>query len=165
LNLLSSNLAAAYSTSKEYKKAIQFYEKMLSQDTTQHFIYFQIANLYDRMDDKSRAVKEYEKLISRDSNYTEAYVQLGKIYYEKYKNTKRAKRYLQAAYERELLLTGYAPYNGDVHYYLGMIAVKEGRKLDAIMAYMDLKNSYDTSGENLNDKKRELYKAIRKMEE
>ncbi len=51
-----------------------------------------------------------------------------------------------------------------MHYYLGMIAVREGRKLDAILAYMDLKNTYD-SGYELNEKKLELYKAIKEMDE
>ncbi len=164
LNLLSSNLASAYSTSKEYSKAIQFYEKMLAQDTTQYFIYFQIANLYDKMNENDRAVREYKNILKRDSNYTDVYIQLGKIYYEKYKNRKQARKYLQKAYEKELFLTGAPPYNPDVHYYLGMIAVKEGRKLDAILAYMDLKNAYD-AGTDIYDKRLELYKAIRKMEE
>ncbi|MBK8549721.1 MAG: trypsin-like peptidase domain-containing protein [Ignavibacteria bacterium] len=164
LNLLSSNLAAAYSTSKDYNKAIQFYEKMLAQDTTQYFIYFQIANLYNKMNENDRAVREYKNVLKRDSNYTEVYIQLGKIYYEKYKNRKLAKKYLQKAYEKELFMTGNPPYNPDVHFYLGMIAVKEGRKLDAILSYMDLKNAYD-AGTGIYDLRLELYKAINKMEE
>lgn len=164
LNLLSSSLASAYSTSKDYTKAIQFYEKMLAQDTTQYFIYYQIANLYNQMNDSKRAVKEYKKLISLDSSYSDAYTQLGKIYYEKNKNYKLAKRYLQSAYEKDLMINGTASYNPDVHYYLGMIAVKEGRKLDAIMSYMDLKNTYDATPES-NQKKITLYRAILEMDE
>ena len=75
-----------------------------------------------------------------------------------------AKKYFQTAYEKELYLSGYTPYNSDIHYYLGMIAVKEGRKMDAILAYMDLKNAYDGSGD-ISARKVELYKAIRKMDE
>ena len=164
LNLLSSNLASAYSTSKDYSRAIQFYEKMLVQDTSQYYIYYQIANLYSKMDNDARAVREYKKLLKLDSNYSDAYVQLGKIYYDKYKNTGRAKKYFQTAYEKELYLSGYTPYNSDIHYYLGMIAVKEGRKMDAILAYMDLKNAYDGSGD-ISARKVELYKAIQKMDE
>lgn len=164
LNLLSSNLASAYSTSKEYEKAIQFYEKMLAQDSAQYFIYFQIANLYDEMGDYTKSVKKYKDLIKLDSNYTEAYIKLGKIYYEKYNNIHSSKKYLQTAYEKELYLTGNNPNDSDINFYLGMIAVKEGRKLDAILSYMDLKNSYD-DGNKLYDKKLELYKAIKAMEE
>ena len=91
LNLLSSNLASAYSTSKDYKKAIQFYEKMLAQDTTQYYIYYQIANIYDEMNEYTKSVKIYNDLIKRDSGYTDAYIKLGKIYYEKYRNNARAK--------------------------------------------------------------------------
>ena len=42
--------------------------------------------------------------------------------------------------------------------------MKEGRKLDAILAYMDLKGTYD-NGPDSNEKKVNLYKAILKMEE
>lgn len=164
LNLLSSNLASAYSSSKDYNKAIQFYTSMLKQDTTQYFIYYQIANIYELMGDIKNSIKEYKKFISLDSNYTDAYIQLGKIYYEKFNKTKLAKKYFQKAYEKELFLNGYTPYNSDLNYYLGMIAVKEGRKLDAILSFMDLKNSYD-GGADGNEKKLTLYKAIRQMEE
>jgi S1-C subfamily serine protease len=164
LNLLSSNLASAYSTSKDYNKAIQFYNKMLAQDTTQYFIYFQLANIYAEMNDYKKAVREYKSLIKRDSNYTDAYIQLGKIYYEKYNKYETAGKYLRKAYERELASTGYAPYSSEIHYLMGMIAVKEGRKLDAMLAYMDLKNTYDYSL-NGNDRKVELYRAILDMEE
>lgn len=164
LNLLSSNLASAYSTSKDYKKAIQFYKKMLAEDTTQYFIYYQIANLYDQMNDYKKSIKEYKKLLKLDSNYTDAYIQLGKIYYDKLKNMKGAKRYLIKANEKELNLTGNTPYNIDLHYYLGMIAVNEGRKLDAILSYMELKNIYGY-GVDDNAKKVKLYKAISEMDE
>jgi len=45
-----------------------------------------------------------------------------------------------------------------------MIAVKEGRKLDAILAYMDLKSTYDNVSLS-NERKLSLYKAISKMDE
>ena len=115
------------------------------------------------MGDKKKAILEFNKMIQKDSGYTDAYVQLGKIYYES-NNTARAKKYFQNAYERELLLSGYAPYNSDLHYYLGMIAVKEERKLDAILSYMDLKSTYDSTPDS-NQKKLNLYKAIMAMEE
>ena len=116
------------------------------------------------MNDYKKAVREYKSLIKRDSNYTDAYIQLGKIYYEKYNKYETAGKYLRKAYERELASTGYAPYSSEIHYLMGMIAVKEGRKLDAMLAYMDLKNTYDYSL-NGNDRKVELYRAILDMEE
>jgi len=42
--------------------------------------------------------------------------------------------------------------------------VSEGRKLDAILAYMELKNIYHYTPEE-NKKKSDLYKAIQNMEE
>ncbi|HMR39744.1 MAG TPA: trypsin-like peptidase domain-containing protein [Ignavibacteria bacterium] len=164
LNLLSSNLASAYSTSKDYSKAIQFYDKMLSEDSTQYFIYYQLAGIYAEMNDYKKAVREYKYLIKKDSAYTDAYIQLGKIYFEKYNKPAAAKKYLQTAYENSLALTGYAPYNSDIHYLMGMIAVKEGEKFNAILAYLELKNTYDYSP-NGNERKVELYKAIQEMDE
>ena len=164
LNLLSSNLATAYSTSKDYGKAILFYEKMLKQDTTQYFIYFQLANIYQETGDFKRALKEYDKLLMLDSNYNEAYFKIGKIYYSDLNNKRKAKHYFKKAYEKELLLTGAAPYNADLYYYMGMIAVDEGKKLEAILAYMELKNVYTYNFDD-NEKKIKLYNAISKMQE
>jgi hypothetical protein len=45
-----------------------------------------------------------------------------------------------------------------------MIAVKEGRKLDALLAYLELKGIYTYTPEE-NQKKLKLYKAIRRMEQ
>lgn len=164
VNSLSSSLASAYSSSKDYKKALTFYDKMLKADTTDNFIRYSIANIYDLMGDYKKAEKSYKDVISRDSANTNAYVGLGKIYYEKYKDYSKAKKILDAAYEREMNLYGTTPYNIDMLYYLGMIAVKEGRKFDAILSYMDLKNVYGTTPED-NKKKTDLYKAIKKMDE
>lgn len=164
LNLLSSNLATAYSNSKNYDKALTFYQKMLKEDASQYFIYLQIANIYEQMNDNKSAVKEYKKLLKIDSSYTEAYTKLGKLYYTKYKNNDKAKKYLQKAYSKEFLNTGSTPYNIDLLYLLGMIAVDEGRKLDALLAYMDLKGIYSYEAGDL-EKKVELYNKIMEMEE
>ncbi len=164
VNSLSSSLATAYSSSKDYKKALTFYEKMQRADTSDNFIRYSIANIYDLMGDYKKAEKSYKEVISRDSSNTNAYVGLGKIYYEKYKDYSRAKKILETAYDRELTLYGSAPYNLDLLYYIGMIAVKEGRKFDAILAYMDIKGIY-VSGVEENKKKADLYKAIKNLDE
>jgi tetratricopeptide (TPR) repeat protein len=137
---------------------------MLTADTSDNFIRYSIANIYDQMGDYKKAELSYKEVIKRDSGNTNAYVGLGKIYYEKYKDYKRAKKILEAAYEREMNLYGSTPYYADMHYYLGMIAVKEGRKFDAIMSYMDLKSIYGSTAED-NKKKTDLYKEIKKMDE
>lgn len=164
VNSLSSSLASAYSSSKDYKKALTFYEKMQKADTSDNVIRYSIANIYDKMGDYKKAEKSYKEVINRDSSNTNAYVGLGKIYYENYKDYSKAKKILDAAYERELNLYGSAPYNIDLLYYLGMIAVKEGRKFDAILSYMDMKGIY-VSGADENKKKADLYKAIKNLDE
>jgi len=163
LNTLSSSLAMAYSTSKDYKKALMFYEKMLKLDTTDVFIYFQIANTYELMKKYKKAIKGYKDVIKRDSSYTLAYIELGKIYYKKYEDYEEADKYLTMALEQDILNYGYSSYNLDLHYYLGMIAVEDDRKLDAILSYMDMKSVYSYSEED-NKKKLKLYKAIREMD-
>lgn len=163
VNSLSSSLATAYSSSKDYKKALAFYEKMLVADSTDNYIRSSIAGLYEKMGDSKNAEKTYHEIIKRDSANTSAYVGLAKIYYNN-KNYSKASKLLDFAYNRELTLYGYAPYNFDLLYYQGMIAIREKRKLDAILAYMDLKNTYG-GGEDDNKKKAELYKAIKKLGE
>lgn len=163
LSLLSSSLASAYSTSKEYKKALQFYDKMITKDTTDNYIYFQRANIYEKMENYDKAIKEYNAIIKRDPAYTQAYVQLGAIYYEKFNDYAKARKLLEKANDREFEAYGTASYNVDIHYYLGMIAVREGRKLDALLSYMELKNIYTYTPED-NAKKLKLYKAIKKLD-
>jgi len=164
VNSLSSSLASAYSSSKDYKKALVFYEKMLTLDSTDSYIRFSIATIYDKMGDIKKAEKMYNDIIKRDSSNTGAYVGLAKIYYEKYQNYSKAGKILDFAYNRELKMYGYAPYNFDLLYYQGMCAIKENRKLDAILAYMDLKNTYG-GGPDDNEKKANLYKEIKKLDE
>lgn len=164
LNTLSSTLAGAYSTTKDYEKALMFYKKVYSQDTNDIAIQYQIANTYELMNKSKEAVKEYNKIIKRDSSYTQAYIQLGAIYFEKYRDFGKAKRFLTKAYEKELTSYGYTSYNPSLHYYTGMIAVQEGRKLDAIMSYLELKGIYTYTEED-NKRKLELYKAIQQMDE
>ena len=164
LNTLSSSLAKAYSTSKDYKKALTFYKKMLKLDTSDVFIYYQIANTYEMMKKYKKAITGYKDVLKRDSNYTEAYVQLGQIYFKKYKNYDKAKRYLTEALEKDILNYGYSSYNLNLHYYMALIAIEEDRKLDAILSYMEMRNIY-TYTEEENRKKFELYKAIKEMDE
>lgn len=163
LSLLSQTMASAYSGSKEYTKALQFYKKMLDKDTGDIYIYYQIADLYEQMGKTNKAIKGYKNVIKKDQNYTQAYVQLGKIYYEKVKDLRKAKQYLETANEKEIMNYGYSYYGVDVHYYLGMIAVKEGKKMDAILSYLELKNIYTYTQED-NEKKLKLYKAIKKLD-
>lgn len=163
LNTLSSSLADAYSSSKDYAKALTFYHKMLEQDTNDAFIYYQIGDLYDKMNDKKSSIKNLNMAIKYDSNYTQAYAKLGEIYYDR-KDYSKAKQILEEANEKYLTSYGSAAYNLDLHYYLGMIAVREGRKLDAILSYMEMKSIY-TYSQDENEKKLKLYKAIKQLDE
>ena len=159
LSLLSQSLANAYTTNKEYKKALEFYEKMSAMDTSDIYLRYQIGNIYEKMNKNSRAVKEYKKIIKRDPTYTQALIQIGAIYYNKYNDYRKAKEYFEKAYDNEMVMYG-STYYLDIPYYLGMIAVKERKKTDAMLYYMDLKSIYTYTPED-NKKKADLLKAIR----
>lgn len=162
LNTLSSSLAQAYSTSKEYNKAILFYEKILTKDSTDRFVHFQIASINELRKDYKKALAGYDKIIKNDSSYTEAYVHAATIHYNIFKDKRKAKKYLNTALEREILNYGYATSSFDLFYYLGKIAIDEGRKMDAFMAYVELKSVYSYGADD-SRKKLELYKAIQNM--
>jgi tetratricopeptide (TPR) repeat protein len=163
LNTFSSSLAAAYSTSKDYKKALMFYEKLQKKDSNDVYVLYQIADLYSKQKDTKKSEEVYKTIIKKDPTYILGYIQLGKLYYEKNDFTP-AKKYLNLALERTMLEdNSYGNYL-DLHYYRGMIAVKEGRKLDALMCYIDIKSTYTYTKEE-NEKKLGLYKAFKKMEE
>ncbi len=168
LNTLSSSLASAYSSSKDYKKALSFYDKMLKADTSDYFIYYQIANTYEMMKDYETAIKKYNLLLKKDSSYTKAYIAIGKIYYANINDYEEASKYFNLALERSLKSDyGYGYYGTeyvDLFYYLGMTAIKEKKKTLALLYYLELKNIYSYSDEERN-KKLELYKAIKKLEE
>ena len=163
INSLSSTLADAYSTKKDYSKALIFYEKMQKIDTADYSIYFQIASIYEKMGDYTKAVKKLNELIKKDSTYTTAYVGLGRIYYEQIKDFDMSKSYLSKAYIKEL--NNYYSYgNIDLLYYLGMIAVKEKKKTEAVMYYNDMKSTYKSKEEEIK-KTIELYNHIQGMRE
>jgi S1-C subfamily serine protease len=163
LNTLSSSLAEAYSTSKDYQKALTFYEKMSKADTADNFIRYQIAYLNEMMKDYKKAIANYNNLIKRDSNYINAYVRLGDIYYKQFKEYKKAKKYLTEALVRNDMLYDYGTGNVDLYYLLGMIAVKEKRKLDALLVYIDMKKLYLYTKED-KLKRLELLRAIQGLE-
>ncbi len=163
LNTLSSSLAEAYSSSKDYKKALTFYEKMLKVDTTDNFIRYQIAYLNEMLKDYKSAIAQYNKLIKRDSNYINAYIRIGDIYFKQYKDLKKAKTYLTEALIRNEMVYDYGTGNIDLYYLLGMIAVKEKRKLDALLVYIDMKKLYLYNKED-KLKRLELFRAIQGLE-
>jgi tetratricopeptide (TPR) repeat protein len=162
INSLSSTLADAYSTKKDYMKAMMFYEKMEKVDTNDNFIRIQISSIYEKTGDYKKAIAKLNQIIKRDSSYTNAYVQIGRIYYENIKDFDKAKEYLSIAYLKELN-TGFISFP-DMLYYLGMISVKEKKKSEAVMYYTELRNTYSYKDDDTK-KKSNLYKAIQKMNE
>src|SRR4030095_1561304 len=161
LGLLSSSLANAYTSSKDYKKAMEFYRKMSAKDTNDIYLKYQIANIYESMGKYEKAIKEYKKVLKRDAGYTQAYIQIGALYFNKFNDYSSAKKYMETAYDNEMASYG-STYYVDIPYYLGMIAVKEHKKFDAMLYYMDLKSIYSYSPDE-NKKKSDLLKAIRTL--
>lgn len=163
VNTLSSSLAEAYSTSKDYKKALSFYEKISKIDTSDNFIRYQIAFINESLKNYNKAMTGYNNLIKRDSNYINAYVRMGDIYYNHFNDYEKSKKYLMEAMIRNEMMYDYGTGNVDLYYLLGMIAVKEKRKLDALLVYIDMKKLYLYNKED-KLKRIELFKAIQAME-
>ena len=136
---------------------------MYKRDTTDNYILYQIGEINCKQKDYAKAETTFRRLLKKDPSYIMAYIQLGKISYEK-NEFKTAKKYLLEALEKTFSDSYPSSEYIDLHYYRGLIAVKEGNKLEALMAYMDIKNIYTYTKED-TDKKLALYKAIRKMEE
>ncbi|MBN1634360.1 MAG: trypsin-like peptidase domain-containing protein [Ignavibacteria bacterium] len=167
LNTLSSSLAEAYSKSKDYRSAVMFYEKMLKTDTADMFIRYQIANTYEMMKNYDSAIIRYNSLIKRDPEYIRAYVQLGKIFYENKNDVKEAKKYLKKAFDKSINESTYGYYGSeyvDLFYLLGTIAVKEEKKTEALLYYLELKSIYTYTPEEF-EKKNKLYKALLNMDD
>lgn len=161
LSLLSQSLANAYTSSKEYGKALEFYRKMSAKDTADIYLKFQIASIYEKMKKYNSAVKEYKKLLKRDPKYTQALIQLGVINYENLNNIREAKKYFEQAYDNEMTMYGNTYYL-DIPYYLCLIAVKERKKFDAMLYYMDAKSIYTYTPEE-NVKKTKMLQALREL--
>lgn len=161
LSLLSQSLANAYTTSKDYKKALDFYRKMSAKDTTDNYLLFQIASMYEKMGKYNMAIKEYKRLLKRDPNYTQALIQLGAINYDHLNNIPEAKKYFEEAYEKEMTQYG-STYYLDIPYYLCMIAVKERKRYMAMLYYMDAKAIYTYTTEE-NEKKTKMLQALRDL--
>lgn len=158
INSLSYSFADAYISNKEYEKAIELYEKLLSFDTSNYGIYYNIALALEKGGKQDRAINEYKKLIRRDSSYYEAYIRLGIIYYSK-KKYSEAKYYFQYVRDK----SNYYATNVDLLYYLGMIAVQEDKKIEALLYLIDLKYKYLYEKSDI-EKRKELEKAILSMD-
>ena len=164
VNSLSSSLGSAYMKSKDYKNAITFYEKMLQIDTSNNAIRYKIADIYRQAKNYDIALNKFSELAKRDSTYIKSYIRIGQIYYENKNDFQIAKKYLLLAVDKNDETYMYESEYKDLYYILGMIAVSENKKTEAMMYYMYLKDIY-TSEKDYKDKQKNLFKAIINMEE
>jgi len=149
---------------KFYLEAIKEYKKALKANSGSAEAHYRLALVQTKKKDYKNAVAEYKNLLVKDPTYIQAYTRLGKIYYEQIKDINKAKYYLEKGYNKELEQTGYTTYDTDMLYYLGMIAVKEEKKLEAILYFMDLKSNAGYY-EDAVKKKTKLLKEIKKLDE
>jgi tetratricopeptide (TPR) repeat protein len=91
-------LANAYSTSREYRKGLIFYEKMLTKDTEDIYP-VSIAFINEKLAITIQLLEITQNITERFS-YIQAYIQLG-IYYEKIQRLQKSKKYVQDAYDRK----------------------------------------------------------------
>ena len=122
--------------------------------------------MYENIGDSINAMKQYHLAIKKDSKYYKAYFQIGKYYFN-LGFYKKAKKYFESVYE-SLLMSDQIRENDrnriredtysdfDLHYYLGMISIKLGDKMTALINYLKL---YPTNLEE-SEKSLRLYKKI-----
>jgi tetratricopeptide (TPR) repeat protein len=74
------NLAKAYFDAEKFKKAEEFYSKVIELNKNNIAAYFELANTYFKMERYSRAEEYYKKTKLLDMNFTGAYSKLGDLY-------------------------------------------------------------------------------------
>lgn len=86
-----------------------------------------LANAYDDLGEHQKALDYYDKLIAEDKNSSQGYFNKGLTLY-------RLNRYdeAKACFQRCVIIN---PYYVSAHYYLGNLAMEEGRIPEAMMSY------------------------------
>ena len=164
INQISYYLGNAYMKAKDYKNAVKIYENIFHYDTNSNYMRHEIADVYMEAKDYDNALKRFFEIVKNDTNDVKGYIQIGKIYYENKKDLQKAKKYLLIAADKNDEKYMYRSVYVDLYYLLGIMAVNENKKIEALMYYMYLKDVNASKKEDM-DKQKELFKAIINMEE
>ncbi len=166
LQYLSNSLELYYLRYKDFNKIKKLYGIVEGNKEINPDVFYKLGSMYDNIGDSINALKHYHLAIKKDSKYYKAYFQIGKYYFnlELYK---KAKKYFESAYESLLMPDRtreddrnifredtYSDF--DLHYYLGMILIKEGDKMAALINYLKL---YPANLDE-SEKSLKLYKKI-----
>lgn len=147
LEYLTKSLETYYLSHKNFKKIKKLYGIVNSNKEVKPEVYYRLGLIYENAGNIKIAMKQYHLAIIKDPKFYKAYFQLGKFYY-KQKKYKKAKKYLESAYENKM--SKYM--NGDerirfredtysdfeLYYYTGMIAIREKNKFTALINYLKL---------------------------
>jgi tetratricopeptide (TPR) repeat protein len=166
LQYLSEALETFYIRCKKIDKIKKLYGVSDKYDQAESNVIYRLGLIYENIGEKQKAIKLFQQLIKKDSENYRAYFQIGKYYYESGFYTK-ARKYLESSYEfrispertrddyrTALLEDSYSDF--DLHYYLGMISIKQGNKTAALINYIKLNPSSKEETEKLI----KLYKKI-----
>ncbi|MGA2667638.1 MAG: trypsin-like peptidase domain-containing protein [Ignavibacteria bacterium] len=166
LQYLTKSLETYYLRLKNFGEIKKLYGMVEGKDDVKADVFYKLGTIYEDIGDSVNALKQYKLAIKKEPEFYRAYFQLGKYYYRSGYYSK-AKSLFDKAYEYRLILD-LKPGNDralfkedtysdfDLHYYLGMISLKVGDKLAALLNYMKLV----PSNNNECEKVIKLYKNI-----
>ncbi len=92
--LLQNIQGVVHTELKNYKLAKNLFIKVVNLSPNYTDGYYNLANIYNKLDEKEKAIKNYKKVIELDNNYFKAHNNLGNIYRKKGLNKKAIECYL-----------------------------------------------------------------------
>ncbi len=94
-SILIQNIQGVVHTElKNYELAKNIFIKVVNLSPNYTDGYYNLANIYNKLDEKEKAIKSYKKVIELDINYFKAHNNLGNIYRKKGLNKKAIECYL-----------------------------------------------------------------------
>ena len=92
--LLQNIKGVVHTELKNYKLAKNLFIKVVSQRPNFADGYYNLANIYNKLDEKGKAIESYKKVIELNNNYFKAHNNLGNIYRKKGLNKRAFECYL-----------------------------------------------------------------------
>ncbi|MGA0163352.1 MAG: tetratricopeptide repeat protein [Bdellovibrionota bacterium] len=120
-------LGDALSSSGQYQKALQSYEKALSQTKFKARLFRKLAELHQNQGNVKQAVSYFEQLVKWSPRDAKAHLDLGRVYSEEGQLTKALKAFEKA--------TELAPNSPEAFYFLGFIQKSRGERQQAIQSF------------------------------
>ena len=136
-SILIQNLqGVVYTELKNYKLAKNLFIKVVNLNPKYTDGYYNLANIYNKLDEQDKAIEYYNKVIELDNNYFKAHNNIGNIYRKKGLNRKAIECYLSTLEINSNYKVAYYNLAGALQFY---ILDKENKYINKYLLYL-LKN-------------------------